>query len=208
MQYTEHPGRHVADITLYTLSTCPYCRATKEFLNQNDIEYKYVDIDQQAIPDAIEIENIVLKYNPNDSYPTIVINDGEQVIIGFQKNKLQHLIEESTEPPVASHRGNSSYRKNKLPFTEHPGRHVADIELFTLSTCPFCKATKEYLNENGIEYKYVDIDQQSLPEAEKIEATILKYNPEDTYPTIVVNDGEEVIVGFQKDKLAQLIGAA
>lgn len=206
MQFTEHPGRHVADIELFTLSTCPYCRATKEFLNENGIEYKYVDIDQQSIPDAKEIEETVLKYNPQDTYPTIVINNGEQVIVGFQKNKLQHLIE-GGEAPQASHRGNASYRKNKMPFTEHPGRHVADIELFTLSTCPYCHATKEYLNEHGIEYKYVDIDQQTLPEAEKLEATVLKYNPEDTYPTIVVNDGQEVIVGFQQDKLAQLIGA-
>lgn len=205
MQFTEHPGRHVADIELFTLSTCPYCKATKEFLNENGVEYKFVDIDTQSIPDAKEIEAEVLKYNPDDSYPTIVINNGEQVIVGFQRDKLQKLVHGAEKHPQSSTRQRSSYRKNKLPFVEHPGRHVADLELFTLSTCPYCRATKDFLNENGIEYKYVDIDTQTLPMAEKIEATILKYNPEDTYPTIVVNEGEDVIIGFQKDRLQDLI---
>lgn len=92
-------------------------------------------------------------------------------------------------------------------FTEVPGRHVADIELFTLSTCPYCHETKEFLNKNGIEYKYVDVDKESIPDAEKTESEVLKYNPNDTYPTIVINNGEEVIVGFEKEKLEKLIGA-
>lgn len=94
-----------------------------------------------------------------------------------------------------------------MEFTEHPGRHVADIELFALSTCPHCRHTKEFFNANDIEYKFVDVDLLPDDELEEAEAMVLSYNPNDTFPTIVVNDGEEVIVGFQEDKLEELIAS-
>ena len=95
LPYVEQPGRHVADITLYALSTCPYCRATKEYLNQHGIEYKYIDIDTLPLEEAEEAEQVVEEYNPHDTFPTLVVNGGHQVIVGYQPNALEELISRS-----------------------------------------------------------------------------------------------------------------
>lgn len=92
-------------------------------------------------------------------------------------------------------------------FTEHPGKHVADITVYALSYCPYCKETKEYLNDHGIEYRFVNVDQAPPDEAEQIEAQVQQYNPDETFPTIVVDGGKEVIVGFNEPALAKLIAA-
>lgn len=94
-----------------------------------------------------------------------------------------------------------------LKFTEHDGRHVADIELFALSTCPYCNETKEFLNENGIQYRYINVDQVPESESAEVVKEVDKYNPDETFPTIVINGGKEVIIGFDKPKLEQLIAA-
>lgn len=95
-----------------------------------------------------------------------------------------------------------------ISFTEHPGRKVADIEIFGLSTCPYCRATMEYLNQHDIEYRYVFIDKVGADEIDEVEDALEAYNPEDTLPTIVINHGQQVMVGFNEEKLARLIGAA
>ena len=32
------------------------------------------------------------------------------------------------------------------------------VKLYALSTCPYCKMTKQYLSENGVEYESTDVD--------------------------------------------------
>ncbi len=32
-------------VTVYALSTCVWCKLTKQFLNENDVEYEYIDVD-------------------------------------------------------------------------------------------------------------------------------------------------------------------
>lgn len=92
-------------------------------------------------------------------------------------------------------------------FTQHPGKHVADITVYALSYCPYCKETKAYLNDHDIEYQFVNVDEAPPMEAEKIEEQVREYNPDETFPTIVVNGGQEVIVGFNEPKLAALIAS-
>lgn len=94
-----------------------------------------------------------------------------------------------------------------INFTEHPGRKVADIDIFALSTCPYCHETLEYLNSHDIEYDYIFVDEVPQGEIQEVEQDISKYNPDLTFPTVVVDGGKQVIVGFDEPKLATLIGA-
>lgn len=95
-----------------------------------------------------------------------------------------------------------------ITFMEHPGRKVADIKIFALSTCPYCHATMDYLNENGIEYEYIFVDRAPEDEMDEVEEAIARYNPDETFPTIVIDGGAQIIIGFNQEKLAALIGAA
>ncbi|VVB91302.1 Glutaredoxin [uncultured archaeon] len=77
-------------------------------------------------------------------------------------------------------------------------------KLYTLSTCVHCKATKRFLKKNGIEYDYVDVDKLDGEEQDKVEQELLKLAGGLRFPTIVI--GDNVIVGFQEDKLREALG--
>jgi glutaredoxin-like protein NrdH len=77
-------------IIVYTLSTCSHCKACKNFLNSNNVEYDYVDVDQLQGEKRSEVLDEVREHNPNLSFPTIVV-DGK-VIVGFRENELKELL--------------------------------------------------------------------------------------------------------------------
>lgn len=79
------------------------------------------------------------------------------------------------------------------------------VKLYALSTCGWCKKTKRFLDSHGVDYEYEYVDllegearQQKLREVEK-------WNPRCSFPTVVV-DEQEVVVGFQPDRLKEVLG--
>jgi glutaredoxin-like protein NrdH len=86
-----------------------------------------------------------------------------------------------------------------------PGTDKGKVLLYALSTCGWCKKTKAYLNELGIEYSYVDVDLEKGAEREKVLEQVRQWNPNCSFPTIVINDSSS-IVGFQPDQLKEAVG--
>jgi glutaredoxin-like protein NrdH len=91
---------------------------------------------------------------------------------------------------------------NKIRVSGKNSKHR--VLLYALSTCAWCKMTKKYLSENGIEYDYVDVDLTSDEDHEKIRQDIIDRGSEPSYPTIIV-DNEIVITGFRKDLLKEAL---
>lgn len=85
------------------------------------------------------------------------------------------------------------------------GRSKGRVMLYALSTCVWCKKTKRLLNELGIDYHYVDADLASDEDKEKIKAVILKWNPNGSYPTIVIDD-KNSIIGYDPEKIKEVLG--
>ena len=81
---------------------------------------------------------------------------------------------------------------------------VHKVLIYAISTCAWCKMTKEFLKENDVEYEYVDVDLASDEDHEKIRNEIIRLGAEPTYPTIIV-DGKTVITGFRKDKIKEAL---
>ena len=79
-----------AKIKIYTLSTCSHCKATKKFLNDNSITYDFVDIDLLQGDARQKMLEEVMQYNPDRSFPTIII--GDTVIIGFKENAIKEAL--------------------------------------------------------------------------------------------------------------------
>lgn len=77
--------------------------------------------------------------------------------------------------------------------------------LYTLSTCIHCRNTKDFLKECGIEYDFIDVDQLHGDERQKIVDQLKKLNPALSFPTIVIDEGDTVIVGFKKDDLKKAL---
>lgn len=77
-------------ITLYALSTCSHCKATKKLLNQCAVPYEETDVDQldSAEREAVLVD--VKKLNPNCSFPTLVIDD--KVIVGYREAEIKEAL--------------------------------------------------------------------------------------------------------------------
>ena len=84
-------GKKRGHVMLYALSTCVWCKRTKKLLDQLGIDYNFVDVDLATPEDKEEIKKIVLKWNPQGSYPTIVIDD-KQSIVGYDPEKIKEVF--------------------------------------------------------------------------------------------------------------------
>jgi glutaredoxin-like protein NrdH len=88
--------------------------------------------------------------------------------------------------------------------TKVQGKRKGDITLFALSTCGWCRKTKNLLNDLGLEYSYIDVDLLDGQAKREVVEEVARWNPSTSYPTIVINN--KSIVGFQEDKIRQAVG--
>ena len=90
MEYTTVPGKQTAQITLYALSTCGWCRKTKEYLASLGVAYRYVYVDLLSGDERKEAIDMVKALNPSLSFPTMTV--GEKVIIGYNEDEIQGAL--------------------------------------------------------------------------------------------------------------------
>ena len=84
-------GENKGKIILYALSTCGWCRKTKELLSNLGVEYSYVYVDLLEDDDQSSAMDEVKHWNPRCSFPTLVIND-ETCIVGFKEEKIKKAL--------------------------------------------------------------------------------------------------------------------
>jgi glutaredoxin len=84
-------GKNNKGIMFYSLSTCFWCDKAKDYMNQIGLGYDYLVVDELEGADQQEAIAEISKYNPNLSFPTFVINNGEKVIIGFNQAEFDEL---------------------------------------------------------------------------------------------------------------------
>lgn len=82
---------------------------------------------------------------------------------------------------------------------------MSQVKLFALSTCIHCRNTKQYLDDNKIEYECVFVDSLQGDERKKVVEEVKKHNEACSFPTMVI-DGNKVIVGFRKDEIREALG--
>ena len=79
------------------------------------------------------------------------------------------------------------------------------VVLYALSTCVWCKMTKQFLKDNGVEYDYIDVDLCQEEDKQKIREHIQSKGGPLSFPTTIVDDNV-VITGFRKDLLKEVLG--
>jgi glutaredoxin-like protein NrdH len=79
-------------VLMYALSTCAWCKMTKKFLSDSDVEYEYVDVDLASEADHEKIRQEITRLGAAPSYPTLIV-DGKTVITGFRKDKIKEALE-------------------------------------------------------------------------------------------------------------------
>ncbi|MCX8153790.1 MAG: glutaredoxin family protein [Candidatus Bathyarchaeota archaeon] len=93
-----------------------------------------------------------------------------------------------------------------MPFSKVSGRNNAHkVVVYALSTCVWCKMTKQFLKDNNVEFEYIDVDLCEEKEKARIREELQSRSGGLSYPTTIVDD-KIVIVGFKKDKLKEALG--
>ncbi len=87
-----------------------------------------------------------------------------------------------------------------MTFQAVQGTDKGKIVLYTLSTCMWCRMAKDLLQELGVAYSFVDVDLLEAPEKELARREMKKWNPEGSYPTIIIGD-RECISGYDEDEI-------
>ncbi len=74
------------------------------------------------------------------------------------------------------------------------------VEIFSTPTCHFCHAAKEWFDEIGIKYTDHDVSTNKEELARMMEITGQR-----GVPVIII--GDDVVIGFDKNKLKELLEA-
>ncbi len=78
-----------------------------------------------------------------------------------------------------------------------------DIQLYALSTCSHCKATKNLLNENQVSYDLVEVDLLEGEERRSVLEEVKQINPRCSFPTLKI--GDTVIVGYKETEIQEAL---
>ena len=79
-------------VFVYALSTCVWCKMTKQFLKDNNVAFEYVDVDLCTEGDKDKIRKEIQQKGGSLSYPTTIIDD-TKVVTGFRKDLLKKELE-------------------------------------------------------------------------------------------------------------------
>jgi glutaredoxin-like YruB-family protein len=73
-----------------------------------------------------------------------------------------------------------------------------EVTVYSTPTCPFCKKVKEFLNEHDVDFTDINVAEDD----EKAQEMIQK-SGQMGVPVVEIDD--EVIVGFDRDKLTETL---
>jgi alkyl hydroperoxide reductase subunit F len=77
------------DVTIYSTTTCPYCKMLKSYLDEKEIKYKEKLVDQD---DAAREEMVNISGGFLGVPYTVIKTDGkEEKIVGFDKGKINEI---------------------------------------------------------------------------------------------------------------------
>jgi glutaredoxin-like YruB-family protein len=78
-----------------------------------------------------------------------------------------------------------------------------EVTVYSTKTCGYCRAVKSFFESKGVEYTEVDVGEDKDKAREMIEKS-----GQMGVPVVMVKEGdkEEIIVGFDSDKLTEVLG--
>ncbi len=78
-------------VMLYALSTCVWCRKTKQLLADLKVKYSYIDVDLLAGDEQDNVMREIEAVNPQGGFPTMVINK-TKTIVGYKPEEIQETL--------------------------------------------------------------------------------------------------------------------
>ncbi|MGD1995753.1 MAG: glutaredoxin family protein [Anaerolineae bacterium] len=84
-------------------------------------------------------------------------------------------------------------------------RNEHEIVFYGISTCIWCKRTRKFLEDHGVDFDYAYVDLIQGQEREEILREVRRWNPATSFPTIVVDDSR-CVIGYKPDEIAEVLG--
>jgi thioredoxin reductase (NADPH) len=139
------------EILFYGAEWCSDCKRAKQFLNENNIQYEFIDVD----------------IDKNATNLVETINNGKRII-----------------PTLLINNKSFTNPDNSELATELGINKVGNVVLYGADWCPDCRRAKSYLQNNKINFQYIEIDKHTWA-AEKVEEI---NNGKRIIPTVIIND--------------------
>lgn len=79
------------------------------------------------------------------------------------------------------------------------------VKLYALSTCIWCRKTRQLLEEESVTFDYVYVDLVDAAERELARSHIRKFSEKTSFPSIIF-DEQDCIVGFKPDAIKERLG--
>ena len=86
------------------------------------------------------------------------------------------------------------------------GNNKGKVMMYGLSTCVWCKKTRQLLTDLGVDFDYVYVDLLGGDEEEKAIREVKHVNPSVSFPTIIIND-ERAILGFDEQAIRKALSS-
>ena len=75
---------------VYALSTCPYCKRTRRFLDDHKIAYDCIEVDLLEDKRQDEVMEEVEKLTGKRAFPVVII--GKEIIVGHDEARLRKAL--------------------------------------------------------------------------------------------------------------------
>jgi glutaredoxin len=82
-----------------------------------------------------------------------------------------------------------------------PGKKV---KVYALSTCPWCRKTKQFFKDHNIPFEAIDYDTCEAQKQEEALAEMKRYGAGDSFPFVLI--GGKPVEGFNPDTYCELLG--
>jgi glutaredoxin len=84
-------GDNLADVTVYALSTCPYCKRTIKFLQEKGVDFEVIFLDELEGDERQEVIKRV--HEISGSYAVPLVIKGDKHVLGYDEKAIQDLLE-------------------------------------------------------------------------------------------------------------------
>jgi len=117
-------------------------------------------------------------------------------LLSFEKSKLKNIVKGCYQPEQF----NAIFEKSSYISTgSSEGKPQKSVTVYSTPTCSWCTVIKRHLQENGIQYREVDVstDQKAAEE-------MVKKSGQQGVPQTDING--QIVVGFDKTRINSLLG--
>jgi glutaredoxin len=76
-------------------------------------------------------------------------------------------------------------------------------KVYALSTCPYCKRTRRFLDEHKVAYDCIEVDLLDDAEQDKALEEVQKLTGRSSFPVVII--GDEIIVGHDEERLKKAL---